>query len=145
MSSEDVAEAPAAAAPAPAADVAELSVPDALKEVLKKALIFDGLRRGLHECVKALDRGTARLCCLAKDCENPEYTRLVRALCEEGGVHIIMVNTRQQLGQWAGLCKIDAEGEATKVVPCSCAVVTDFGTESPALTVLMEHLRKGGE
>ena len=35
----EVAEAPAA----------EMSVADALKEVLKKALIYDGLRRGLHE------------------------------------------------------------------------------------------------
>jgi hypothetical protein len=52
MSSEDAqeetAEAPAAAEAA-TVEVAELSVPDALKEVLKKALIFDGLRRGLHE------------------------------------------------------------------------------------------------
>ena len=36
---EEVEEAPAA----------EMSVVDSLKEVLKKALIFDGLRRGLHE------------------------------------------------------------------------------------------------
>jgi hypothetical protein len=27
----------------------EMSVVDALKEVLKKAAVFDGLRRGLHE------------------------------------------------------------------------------------------------
>lgn len=33
----------------PEVEVKEISVLDALKEVLKKALIFDGLRRGLHE------------------------------------------------------------------------------------------------
>lgn len=33
------------------APASEMNVIDALKEVLKKALIFDGLRRGLHEWV----------------------------------------------------------------------------------------------
>ena len=67
-------------------EVAEMSVLDALKEVLKKALIDDRLRRGLREAAKALDARSARLCCLAKDCDNNEYTQLVRALCEEHGV-----------------------------------------------------------
>lgn len=41
--------APAEVAAPEVTEVKEISVLDALKEVLKKALIFDGLRRGLHE------------------------------------------------------------------------------------------------
>ena len=95
----------------------------------------------LSRCAKALDKHTAKLCCLAKDCDNPEYTKLVRALCEEGGVNLVMVDTGKQLGEWCGLCKIDEEGEATKVVRCSCAVITEFGEESQALNVLLEFLK----
>ena len=78
---------------------------------------------------------------MASDCDNPEYTALVRALCEEGGVHLLMVDTGKQLGEYAGLCKLNEEGEATKVVRCSCAVVTDFGKESQAFAVLMKYLK----
>ncbi len=55
----DEAAAPAAAAPPPpaaAAPAATMNVQDALKEVLKQALICDGLSRGLHEAAKALDK-----------------------------------------------------------------------------------------
>mmetsp|Transcript_1830 Transcript_1830/g.6321 ORF Transcript_1830/g.6321 Transcript_1830/m.6321 type:complete len:151 (-) Transcript_1830:58-510(-) len=132
-------------------EVAELTVVDALKEVLKKALIHNGLKRGLHECVKALDRGQGRLCCLAKDCDNEEYSRLVQALVDESNAraaqqgvppcHLVMVDSGTELGEWCGLVKLDAEGELRKAVRCSCAVVTEFGEETPALGVVLNYVR----
>jgi len=121
---------------------AKMDVLTALKEVLKKALIHDGLSRGLHECAKALDRRQAHLCALASNCSEPAYIKLVEALCLEHGINLIKVPDSQQLGQWAGLCKIDKEGVPRKVVACSCVVVKDFGEESEALNVLMEHFKQ---
>jgi small subunit ribosomal protein S12e len=112
-----------------------------LQEVLKKALIHDGLARGLHECAKALDRRSAKLCVLASNCDEPNYVRLVEALCSEHKINLIKVPDNKQLGQWVGLCKIDAEGEARNVVACSCVVVKEYGEESDALTQLLEHFK----
>lgn len=39
------------------------------------------------------------------------------------------------------LCKIDPQGEARKVVGCSCAVVTDYGEETAGLSILQEYLK----
>jgi ribosomal protein L7Ae-like RNA K-turn-binding protein len=33
------------------------------------------------------------------------------------------VDDNKKLGEWVGLCKIDKEGKARKVVGCSCVVV----------------------
>ncbi|KAJ0007322.1 hypothetical protein Pint_30330 [Pistacia integerrima] len=40
-----------------------------------------------------------------------------------------------------GLCKIDSEGKARKVVGCSCVVVKDFGEESDGLNVVQQHVK----
>jgi small subunit ribosomal protein S12e len=60
------------AAPVEEVEVAEveksgpMSVEDALQEVIKNALVHDGLARGLRECAKALDKREAHLCVLVE-------------------------------------------------------------------------------
>lgn len=121
------------------AAVGKMGVQDALKEVLKKSMIHDGLARGLRECVKALDRRQAHLCVLAESCEEVEYTKLIEALCNEHKINLIKVPDAKVLGEWCGLCKVDKNGDAQKVVACACAVVKDFGEETEAMNVILEH------
>mmetsp|Transcript_29411 Transcript_29411/g.53970 ORF Transcript_29411/g.53970 Transcript_29411/m.53970 type:complete len:139 (-) Transcript_29411:153-569(-) len=113
-----------------------MSVDDAIQAVLKKALSHDGLVRGLHEVVRALEKGQAQLTFLAEDSDQPEYKKLVEALCKERSVPLISIPARKQLGQFCGLCKVDDSGEARKVVNCTAAVITDFGSDSEALQVI---------
>jgi small subunit ribosomal protein S12e len=115
---------------------------EALRRVLRKANSVNGLRRGLHETAKVLDNGTARLCLLAGDCENPEYTKLIKALCDASKIHLLEIESRALLGEWCGLVKRDEEGAVRKTVKTSVAAITDFGDDSEELRILMNHLKK---
>ena len=83
----------------------KMSVLEALKGVLKLALIHDGLARGLREASKALDRRQAHMCVLNESCEEEAYKKLVVALCAEHKIPLIKVQDGKQLGEWAGLCE----------------------------------------
>jgi small subunit ribosomal protein S12e len=126
---------------AKAEPAAEMDINKALQVVLKKALIHDGLARGLRECVKALDRQEAHLCILAKDCEEGEYVRLIEALCRQHKVYNFKVDEALKLGEWAGLCKLDKTGKPRKVVSCSCVVVKDYGEPSPELDYVLNWIK----
>ena len=56
------------------------------------------------------------------------YKKLVTALCQEHGITLIEVDSNMKLGELAGLCKIDQEGKARKVVKCSAAVICNWGS-----------------
>ncbi|XP_008784783.1 40S ribosomal protein S12-like isoform X1 [Phoenix dactylifera] len=140
----------------------------ALQLVLKKSLAHDGLVRGLHEAAKAVEKHAAQLCVLAEDCDQPDYVKLVKALCAEHNVHLVTVPSAKTLGEWSGhssalkvqyavrlrvslmlaklllekqLCKIDSEGKARKVVGCSCVVIKDYGEESEGLHIVQEYVK----
>lgn len=127
-------------------------------------MVHDGLARGLREAAKALDKRQAHLCVLNEACTEAEYTKLIEALCAEHKINLIKISDPKLLGEWAGLCKVDREGVARKVVGCSCVscssrgeyrtsikelitlfpgsvqvVVKDYGQESEALSVLLEY------
>ena len=139
-----------------------MSVLDALKGVLRISLIHDGLARGLREAAKALDRREAHMCVLNEGCEEEAYKKLVVALCSEHKIPLIKVPDGKMLGEWVGLCTfslffspkhsfelllivlsgtLDREGNARKVVNCSCVVVKDWGEESQERSVLLNYFQ----
>lgn len=99
LSSEEAAV--AAETPAPLGETMDLMT--ALQLVLKKSLAHGGLTRGLHEGAKAIEKHAAQLCLLAEDCDQPDYVKLVKALCAEHNVNLLTVPSAKTLGEWAGV------------------------------------------
>lgn len=120
---------------------AEVTIEDALKVVLRTALVHDGLARGLRETTKALTRGEALLVVLVSSVTEANIIKLVEGLANdpENKVPLIKVADAKQLGEWAGLGKIDREGNARKVVGASVVVVKNWGAETDELSMIMEH------
>jgi len=119
-----------------------MDINEALRRVLKAALVADGLVRGIREGVKALDKRQAHLCVLATNCEEALYVKLVEALCQEHNIPLLKVDDNKKLGEWSGLCKIDKEGKARKVVRCSSVVITSWGEENEGHFFLNDYIKK---
>ncbi|MCL7047653.1 hypothetical protein MKW94_017884 [Papaver nudicaule] len=141
MSSEEAVAAPAPAEVSAPALGEPMDIMTALQLVLKKSLAHDGLSKGLHEGAKVIEKHAAQLCVLAEDCNQVDYVKLVKALCLDHNVKLITVPSAKTLGEWAGLCKIDSEGKARKVVGCSMVVVKDYGEESEGLNIVQEYVK----
>merc|ERR1719454_1568613 len=105
-------------------------------------MVQDGCIRGLPAVAKHIDAGKAQVVFLAESCNEPTYKKLVQGLCAEKNIPLVDVSDNKQLGEWAGLCKIDKDGQPKKVVGASCVCITEFGDEGPAYNYLMQHLGK---
>lgn len=44
------------------------------------------------------------------------------------------MDNNKKLGEWAGLCKIDKDGKARKIVGCSCVVIKVSSTLGVLIT-----------
>lgn len=82
-----------------------MDIMTALQLVLKKSLAHDGLSRGLHEGAKVIEKHAAQLCVLSEDCDQPDYVKLVKALCADHNVNLISVPSAKTLGEWAGVSR----------------------------------------
>ncbi|XP_010459128.1 PREDICTED: 40S ribosomal protein S12-1 [Camelina sativa] len=140
MSGDEAAPAVVPPVAEPAAIPEDMDVNTALELTLRKARAHGGVVRGLHECAKLIEKRVAQLCVLAEDCNQPDYVKLVKALCADHNINLLTVPSAKTLGEWAGLCKIDSEGNARKVVGCSCLVVKDYGEETTALNIVKKHI-----
>lgn len=88
---------------APAIPGEPMDIMTALQLVLRKSLAYGGLARGLHESAKVIEKHAAQLCVLAEDCDQPDYVKLVKALCGEHNVSLLTVASAKTLGEWAGV------------------------------------------
>lgn len=96
----------------------------------------------MHECCRAIDRGEALLCFLARDCDLSDYTKLVQALCTMRGVRIINTINKSDLGQYAGLCRVSDWGYVRKIVRTSVVVITNYGERTEHLDWLENEYNK---
>lgn len=119
-----------------------------LQKALVSANYEQKLAKGLREVVKALesfsrDGKRASLCVLAEDVTEEDIKKLVTSLCKTYQIPLVKIETSKQLGEWIGLCKYDAQGNARDVRSCSSAVIKEFVAQDEGhKNLILEHAEK---
>lgn len=81
----------------------DMDVSTALELTVRKSRAYGGVVRGLHESAKLIEKRVAQLCVLAEDCNQPDYVKLVKALCADHSIKLLTVPSAKTLGEWAGV------------------------------------------
>ncbi|KAF2589179.1 hypothetical protein F2Q70_00041640 [Brassica cretica] len=105
----------------PAAIPEDMDLLTALELTLRKARAHGGVVRGLHESAKLIEKRVAQLCVLAEDCNQPDYVKLVKALCADHNINLLTVPSAKTLGEWAGvmvssICQSEAATTEAQIV-----------------------------
>ncbi|KAL3317874.1 40S ribosomal protein S12 [Cichlidogyrus casuarinus] len=120
-------------------DGLQLDKETAVQQVISQALLVDGLISGIRQCVRFIEQKKALFCILADNCDDSNYTNLIKALCNEHRVPLINTEDNKKLGEMAGHCKTDKEGKARKVITTSCVVINKVPEGSAAYDYLKTH------
>ena len=102
-------------------DISKENVEKALEavEIAKKT---GKIKKGTNEVTKAIERGVAKLVLVAKDVNPKEVIMHLPALCKEKNIPLIQVNTKEELGNAAGIpvptsaIAVIKEGESAKLI-----------------------------
>ncbi len=89
------------------------------------------VRKGINEVTKSVERRKAVLVVVANDVNPPEITAHLPKLCEEKGIPIASVNSKEQLGLAAGL-----------KVPTSSVAIEEPGDAKENLNDVLKRLPK---
>eukprot|EP01054_Gregarina_sp_Poly1_P007532 Gregarina_sp_Poly_1__7531@NODE_4207_length_687_cov_555_082258_g2773_i0_p1_GENE_NODE_4207_length_687_cov_555_082258_g2773_i0NODE_4207_length_687_cov_555_082258_g2773_i0_p1_ORF_typecomplete_len154_score22_52Ribosomal_L7Ae/PF01248_26/4_9e16DUF5446/PF17522_2/0_046DUF5446/PF17522_2/1_2e03Neuropep_like/PF15161_6/0_16PucR/PF07905_11/0_13PHP/PF02811_19/3_1e02PHP/PF02811_19/0_83_NODE_4207_length_687_cov_555_082258_g2773_i096557 len=114
---------------------------EAIEKSLKLASTDGGVKVGCNQVMRAIEAELAHCVFLATNVEEKAIAKAVTLLAEKKQVPVIEVPDSKELGRWAGLCKIDREGQARKIVGASCVAITDYCNVSPAFEFLQRHIQ----
>lgn len=113
---------------------------DAVSRVLKEAMITDGMKRGVNEVVKAIESKKAHVVFLSENVQEESITKVITLLAKKNDIPLIQVPDSKALGQWAGLCKYDRDGQPRKIVGAACVALNEFGVVSAGYDYLQKHI-----
>lgn len=74
-----------------------------LPELVSSALNANGLRKGVNETTKAIERGEAKLVVVAEDVDPEEIVMHLPVLCTEKKIPIAYIASKKDLGKHAGI------------------------------------------
>merc|ERR1712066_306805 len=99
---------------------------DSLRATLKAAGHERKIKKGLNEVCRDLDKHNAVVCFLANDVKEATYKQLIEALASNANIPLVKVDSSKMLGEMCGLCKVDEDGEVTKVVGVGACVINEW-------------------
>lgn len=105
----------------------------AFKRIVQTANNDSLLAKGIHEVCKAIetkdDKLRAKWVVLAKNCNEPNYVKIVKGLAAQNKIPLIEIEQGETLGEWLAICKYDKNKNVTKQRKCSSVAIRDISAD----------------